>query len=277
MRWQMGRRSGNIVDRRGGGGVVKGGGGLIALALVVWLLGGDPTMLLVQGVSQSLQTEKLSPEQAAEQKDFVAAVLGNTEDVWDALYRERGQNYRQPKLVLFTGYVDSGCGTAGASIGPFYCPLDQQVYIDLGFFHDLQYQLNAPGDFARAYVIAHEVGHHVQRLDGTSARVRAAQQRASASAGRALSVRLELQADCYSGVWAHHAQARFNMIEEGDIAEALNAASQIGDDRLQQQSQGRVVPDAFTHGSSQQRRQWFQRGFDSGKPEACDTFAIATP
>jgi predicted metalloprotease len=186
MRWQMGRRSDNIVDRRGSrGGMVKGGGGLFVLALAVYLLGRDPTELLMQGISQNMQSTRLSPQEAAEQKDFVAAVLGNTEDVWEGIYRTKNSSYRKSKLVIFTGAVDSACGYAGSSVGPFYCPLDQQIYLDLNFFHDLQHQLNAPGDFARAYVIAHEIGHHVQRLNGIEARVRAQQQRVSDSEGRA--------------------------------------------------------------------------------------------
>lgn len=273
MRWEQGRRSSNIEDRRGSGGVrVAGGGGVLLLALLVYLAGGDPTGVLLNGMTQ-MQGPQLSPEQQAQQKDFVSVVLANTEDVWGAIYREQGSSYRVPMLVLFSGAVESACGTAGAAMGPFYCPLDQKVYLDLSFFHDLEHQLNAPGDFARAYVVAHEVGHHIQLLEGTAERVRRQQERMPESMARALSVKMELQADCYAGVWAAHAQSRFNMIEQGDIEEALNAASQIGDDRLQKRSQGYVVPDAFTHGSARQRHDWFERGFNAGKPSACDTFS----
>ncbi|MEZ0260240.1 MAG: neutral zinc metallopeptidase [Alphaproteobacteria bacterium] len=275
MRWEQGRRSSNIEDRRsggGGGGVrIAGGGGVLLLALLVYLGGGDPTSILINA-TQMNSAPRLSPEQEAQQKDFVSSVLANTEDVWGAIYREQGGSYRAPVLVLFSGAVESACGTASAAVGPFYCPVDQKVYLDLSFFHDLANQLNAPGDFARAYVVAHEIGHHVQLLEGTAARVRTEQQRLPESAGRALSVKMELQADCYAGVWAAHAQAKFDMIEPGDIDEALNAASQIGDDRLQRQSQGYVVPDAFTHGSAAQRHDWFARGFREGKTAACNTF-----
>ncbi|HYD17650.1 MAG TPA: neutral zinc metallopeptidase [Patescibacteria group bacterium] len=267
------RRSSNVNDRRGSGvALAGGGGGVFVLALIVYLMGGDPTGLIVNGVSQMSQRSTLSPEQEAKQKDFVAAVLGNTEDVWGEIFRAHGSSYRQPVLTLFAGAVDSACGRAGAAMGPFYCPMDQRVYLDLSFFNDLERRFAAPGDFARAYVIAHEVGHHIQNLEGTFDRVQARQQRSSDSAARALSVRVELQADCYAGVWANRAQAQFGAIEPGDIDEALNAATQIGDDRLQQQSQGHVVPDAFTHGTSEQRSRWFNTGFKAGQIEACDTF-----
>lgn len=278
MRWQHGRRSTNIENRRGSGvAVAGGGGGILVLALLVYLAGGDPTALLVEGASRvQAPMQRLTAAQEAEQGDFVSVVLGNTEDVWNKVFETRGLKYAPPVLVLFSGGVESACGRAGSSVGPFYCPMDRKVYLDLGFFHDLEHQLKAPGDFARAYVIAHEVGHHIQVLEGTSQRVRQMQQQLPEDAGRVLSVKLELQADCYSGVWAAHAQAQFNMIEPGDIDEALNAASQIGDDRLQQRSQGYVVPDAFTHGSSEQRHRWFQRGFERGDMNACDTFSAAS-
>lgn len=277
MRWENLRRSANIEDRRGSSGGLRmagGGGGLLFMALVVYLLGGDPTGLVIEGVQRTMVPgrEALSPEQEAQQKDFTAAVLGNTEDVWSQIFAARGSNYQAPVLTLFSGAVDSQCGYAQAAMGPFYCPVDRKVYLDLSFFRDMERQLNSPGDFARAYVIAHEVGHHVQTLEGTADRVHAQRKRSGERAANALSVKMELQADCYAGVWAHHAQAQFGVVETGDIEEALHAATQIGDDRLQQQSQGYIVPDAFTHGSSAQRYQWFQTGFKSGKAEACDTF-----
>jgi predicted metalloprotease len=272
MRWQQARRSTNIQDRRGSGGRVAGGGGILVLALLVYLAGGDPTSLLVEGASQ-MSAPRISPEQQEQQKEFVSAVLANTEDVWGEIYRQQGGSYEVPMLVLFSGGVDSACGSASAAVGPFYCPLDRKIYLDLSFFHDLEHKLGAPGDFARAYVVAHEVGHHIQQLEGTAMRVQAQRQRLPESAGNALSVKMELQADCYAGVWAAHAQSRFNMIEAGDIDEALNAASQIGDDRLQKRSQGYVVHDSFTHGSSAERVSWFKRGFAEGKPAACDTFS----
>lgn len=273
MRWQMGRRSENVEDRRGMGGgmAVKGGGGMLLLALVVYAMGGDPTQILVQGLQQSsIGPSRLSETEQKQEMDFVSAVLGNTEDVWGSLLPNR---YEQATLVVYSGATQSACGTGQAAMGPFYCPLDLKLYLDLEFFYDLEHALNAPGDFARAYVIAHEVGHHVQTLLGTSEKVRAAQERAgSRKEANALSVKLELQADCYAGVWAHHAQAQYQMLEAGDAEEALNAATQIGDDRLMKRGQGDVVPDSFTHGSSAQRYGWFKRGFEAGKPEACNTF-----
>ena len=273
MRWQHGRRSLTIEDRRGSRVATAGGGGLRVMALVVFLLGGDPTALLVEGAGQAL-APRLSPAEEQEQADFTAAVLGGTEDVWTALFRREGEAYGEPVLVLFSGMVDSGCGLAQAAVGPFYCPLDNKVYLDLNFFHDLEHRIGAPGDFARAYVIAHEVGHHVQNLLGTAERVSRAQEARPEEANR-LSVRLELQADCYAGIWAHYAQADYDMLEPGDIDEALNAAAQIGDDRLQKRGQGYVVPDSFTHGTAAQRHDWFRRGFENGERAACDTFADA--
>lgn len=273
MRWQLGRRSTNIEDRRGSGRgvIVGGGGGMIALAVVVFLLGGDPTQILMQGLQQAQIESSVDPEAQKEQLDFSAAVLGSTEDVWASLY----PGYADPVLVVYSGMVGSGCGTGQAAMGPFYCPRDHRLYLDLSFFEDLSRQLNAPGDFAQAYVIAHEVGHHVQTLMGTAEKVTRAQQGTPRKDANALSVKMELQADCYAGIWAHHAQASYNMLEDGDIEEALNAATQIGDDRLQQRGQGYVVPDSFTHGSSAQRKEWFKRGYDSGKTESCDTFGGA--
>lgn len=272
MRWQQGRRSSNVEDRRSARiGLMGGGGSMFALALLVFLAGGDPTGLLIEGASQTIQSsfQKLSPEQQSEQSDFTSVVLGNTEDIWQQIFQEHGHVYRDPKLVLYSGVVDSACGQASAAVGPFYCPLDQKVYLDLNFFYDLEYKIDAPGDFARAYVIAHEVGHHVQNLQGVLRNISQEQGNSSEATANQLSVKTELQADCYAGIWASRSQSRFDMIEAGDIDEALKAASQIGDDRLQQESQGYVVPDSFTHGSSEQRNQAFRRGFETGKIEDC--------
>lgn len=258
-----------------------GAGGVFALALVVYLLGGDPSSLVQEGISRTIQSSlhresKITPDQQNEQADFVSAVLGSTEDVWGSLFSEQGQTYRAPRLVLFAGASDSACGQAQSAMGPFYCPNDMTVYLDLDFFHDLEVRLNAPGDFASAYVVAHEVGHHVQNLLGIIPEVRKKQQRASKTEANALSVRTELQADCFAGVWAH-AIEEFGTLERGDIEEALHAASQIGDDRLQQEAQGYVVPDSFTHGTAKQRYSWFQTGFTSGQIKECDTFKITKP
>ncbi|MEL6814314.1 MAG: neutral zinc metallopeptidase [Cyanobacteria bacterium J06598_3] len=290
MRWKTGRRSQNVQDRRGqgarggysrGGGspmVVGGGGiGMVIFAIVIALLGGDPTILLDSAVPTAQSTggapyQASSAEEDA-QAEFVSVVLADTEDTWNSIFpREFGGNYREPELVLFTGAVQSACGRASAAVGPFYCPADEQVYIDLGFYQDLQYKLGAPGDFAQAYVIAHEVGHHVQNLLGISQQVRSAQSRMSKSQSNQLSVRQELQADCFAGVWAHHADRQRNILEQGDIEEALNAASQIGDDNLQRSQGGFVNPDSFTHGSSAQRVEWFKRGLQFGDVDQCDTF-----
>lgn len=268
MRWQNARRSTNVENRRGGGlALAGGGGGLLAVAVIVFLLGGDPTPLLLQGGSQIMT--QISPEEEQKQVDFVSAILGSTEDVWHNML----STYQDPGLVLFSGAVQSDCGMADAAMGPFYCPLDHKVYLDLLFFRDLEKTYDAPGDFARAYVIAHEVGHHVQTLSGISDRVRRLQASASQSEANELSVRMELQADCYAGLWAHSANAQYQLLEPGDIEEALNAASQIGDDRLQKQAQSYVVPDSFTHGRSDQRYHWFERGFKSGDIKDCDTFS----
>jgi len=202
----------------------------------------------------------------------VSVVLADTEDTWTEIFRAGGQTYQPPKLVLFTDVVRSACGMAQSAMGPFYCPMDQKVYIDLGFYRELRDRFQAPGDFAQAYVIAHEVGHHVQTLLGTSQQVAETRQRASQEQANALSVRLELQADCYAGVWAHNANRSRQILEEGDLEEGLNAAAAIGDDRIQRQTQGTVVPESFTHGSSKQRVTWFRRGFERGDPDACDTF-----
>jgi hypothetical protein len=215
-----------------------------------------------------------SPQEAT-YRELTGVVLADTEETWNALLPKYGVNYVEPKLVLYSGMTPSACGTGQAAMGPFYCPLDQKVYIDTSFFDDLSQRFGAPGDFAQAYVIAHEVGHHVQNLAGTAEKVRAAQQRMSQADANALSVRMELQADCYAGVWAHNAARSRQLLEAGDIEEGLRAASAIGDDRLQRQAQGRVVPDAFTHGSSEQRVRWFKRGLETGDPLACDTFGAA--
>lgn len=277
MRWQLGRRSQN-VEVRGGGGVsrpVAGGGlGVIILALVIMLLGGDPSILLGSGPPESSAPVPTDVSAANdEQVDFVSAVLGTTEDVWGDLFQEQGGRYVEPTLVIFSGAVDSACGRAGASVGPFYCPLDQQVYIDLSFYEDLQYRLGASGDFAQAYVVAHEVGHHVQNLLGISGQVQTLQRRVNRTQANQLSVMLELQADCFAGVWAHNVQS---YLEDGDVEEALNAAASIGDDRLQRQSQGYIVPESFTHGTSEQRVRWLRLGMQTGDVNQCNTFEAAS-
>jgi uncharacterized protein len=276
MRWEGRRESQNVEDRRGmlfgrAGGI---GLGTIVLALVAAYFGVDPSVVL-QGTQPSQQAEQVpyneSPEEAQLRK-FVGVVLAETEDAWGAIFSAAGRTYEQPSLVLFSGAVKSACGFAQAAVGLFYCPGDRQVYIDLSFYKDLQDRFGAPGDFAQAYVIAHEVGHHVQTLLGISERNMAARQRASEAEANALSVRQELQADCFAGIWAHSAD-RTQLLEPGDIEEGLNAAAAIGDDRLQKQSQGYVSPESFTHGSSEQRVRWFKRGYEQGKVDACDTFA----
>lgn len=279
MRWQLGRRSDNVEDRRGAsisGPVVGGGIGALVLSLIVALLGGDPSVILQQQgqrtnnpVNSPRSSRSATEDKAAE---FVSYVLGDTEDVWNQVFKENGRNYVEPKLVLFTGRVESACGLASSAVGPFYCPADQKVYIDLSFYQDLKNKFQAPGDFAQAYVIAHEVGHHVQNQLGISSKVRSLQSRVSKTQANQLSVRLELQADCFAGVWANRAQRSRQILEQGDIEEAINAASSIGDDRLQERSQGYVVPDSFTHGSSAQRVTWFTRGIKSGDIRQCDTF-----
>lgn len=280
MRWEFGRRSANVEDRRGGGGagpvVVGGGIGTILLALVVTFLGGDPSMILEQGgrSTNSNNPSASQPPQNDETAQFVSVVLADTEDTWNRIFQQQiGQPYQEPKLVLFSGSVKSACGFAQAASGPFYCPADQKVYIDLGFFRELKSRHQAPGDFAQAYVIAHEVGHHVQNELGILGKVNQLRQRVSEVQSNQLLVRLELQADCLAGVWAHHTQNSQNLrLEQGDIEEGLNAASQIGDDTLQRKAQGYVVPESFTHGSSAQRVRWFQRGIQTGNIEQCDTF-----
>lgn len=278
MLWQGRRQSSNVEDRRGfsAGGLAVGGGviGVIALILNMLLGGGDVSQLpeLLPG-QQSGQT--LPPEaQAAddERASFVKVVLAETEDVWNNIFQQQGSDYQEPTLVLFRDAVQSACGTASSASGPFYCPADQKLYIDLSFYEELQSRFQAPGDFAMAYVVAHEVGHHIQTLMGTSAKVARARQQLSEAEYNRMSVKLELQADYYAGVWAHYAN-RAKILEEGDIQEALNAANAIGDDRLQKETQGHVVPDAFTHGTSAQRMFWFKKGFQTGDPSAGDTFS----
>jgi len=281
VRWKDGRRSDRVDDRRGmrAGGIALGGGGAIVLILVALAFGVDPRALLEQIPVDSVGLSTGAPQaRSAEENelaDFVSVVLASTEDVWGEQFREMGRAYEEPTLVLFTDQVNSACGLAGAAVGPFYCPGDRQVYIDLGFYDLLRQRLGAPGDFAQAYVIAHEVGHHVQNLLGISDRLAEARGRLGERDYNALSVRLELQADFFAGLWAHHAQELNQILEPGDLEEALNAASAIGDDRLQMQAQGRVVPDAFTHGTSEQRVRWFRRGFETGDIREGDTFAAA--
>lgn len=282
MRWDFGRRSSNVEDRRGGGGgmagpVVGGGIGTILLALIVTFLGGDPSILLDQANNPPAreQAPAGNPPQNDEAAQFVSVVLADTEDTWNRIFREQvGRDYQEPKLVLFAGTVQSACGFAQAAAGPFYCPRDQKVYIDLTFFRELERRHGAPGDFAQAYVVAHEVGHHVQNQLGILRKVNQLQQQVSQVQGNQLQVRVELQADCFAGVWANHTQNSKNLrLEQGDIEEGLNAASQIGDDTLQKQARGYVVPESFTHGSSAQRVEWFKRGIQSGDIEQCDTFS----
>jgi predicted metalloprotease len=254
------------------------GGGILGLlvVVVVMLLGGDPRPLLqeMQNPGGPAGEAPLDPAQE-EAKQMVSVVLADTEEVWGELFQQAGRQYREPRLVLFNRQVQSACGIQGAATGPFYCPLDQRVYIDLSFFEEMKSQLGAPGDFAQAYVIAHEVGHHVQNLLGISDEVRQLQMRSQKSEANELSVRLELQADFFAGVWAHHAQQNWQILEQGDIEEALRAATAIGDDRLQMQSRGVVVPESFTHGTSEQRTRWFARGLKTGDMEQGDTFSIA--
>lgn len=272
------RESGNVEDRRGGMGA-KGtiGIGTIVIALIAWYFGIDPQAVLdAAQVAAPPQQRQEAPAQGGPRDElsvFVSRVLASTEDTWEGVFREGGSSYRAPKLVLFTGATPSACGTGQAAMGPFYCPGDEKVYIDLSFYRDLRDRFRAPGDFAQAYVIAHEVGHHVQKLLGISAKVDGMRGRVSEAQFNRLSVRTELQADCFAGVWAHRAQRERGLLEPGDLEEGLGAAAAIGDDRLQRQSGGSVVPDSFTHGSSAQRVRWFRTGFEGGSLKACDTFA----
>lgn len=273
MRWSGRRGSSNIEDRRGiSPGIVAGGGiGTVVLALIALALGVDPSVVLQQAAPTT--QAPVSATQNDEMKQFVSVVLADTEDVWTGIFQqEMHRDYPKPTLVLFSGAVQSACGFAQAAMGPFYCPADQKVYIDLSFYQELKQRFHAPGDFAQAYVIAHEVGHHVQNLLGISEKVQARSRQLDQAGANALSVRLELQADCFAGVWAKKAESQMQILEPGDIDEALTAASAIGDDALQKRSQGYAVPDSFTHGTSEQRVRWFKQGFTAGEPGACDTF-----
>jgi predicted metalloprotease len=281
MRWQDLRKSENVEDQRGGSGkaMALGGGGIVTLIVIILyaFMGGDPNKLanqLPQGQGNGAQPAGQTQFSAEDQQlaDFVSRVLGDTEDVWHKLFVQMNRDYREPKLVLFTDSVRSGCGFASSATGPFYCPEDEKVYIDLAFYRELKNRFHAPGDFAQAYVIAHEVGHHVQKLLGISDRVHDLQSRADEAEKNALSVRLELQADFFAGVWANHAQKFQNILEPGDIEEALNAATAIGDDNIQKQARGYVVPETFTHGTGAQRVKWFKKGFETGDPKQGDTF-----
>ncbi len=277
MLWQGRRRSSNVEDRRGvsTGGLAIGGGVIGVIAIVLSLLLGDGDISQLPELLPQQQSQPMSEAENAEDNmraEFVKVVLAETEDVWNDIFRQHGENYQEPTLVLFRNIVQSGCGTASAASGPFYCPGDRKLYIDLSFYEELQDRFHAPGDFAMAYVVAHEVGHHIQTLLGTSDKLSRARQQLSESDYNKLSVKMELQADFYAGVWAHYAN-RARILESGDFEEALNAANAIGDDRLQQQTQGRVVPDAFTHGTSAQRMYWFKKGFETGDPIQGDTFS----
>lgn len=275
MRWRSGRRSTNIEDRRGGGmgrPAKLGGIGLLLMMLFVWFMGGDATQLLGMSGSGSQQPATQRSAASQESADFVSAVVAQTEDVWNPLFQNSGLNYREPKLVLYNDQIQSACGYSTAASGPFYCPGDQKVYIDLSFFNELK-QMGAPGDFAQAYVLGHEIAHHVQKQLGISDKIMRLQSQVSQQDSNKLSVLLELQADCYAGVWAHHAQKQKNIFEQGDLEEGLNAAASIGDDRLQRMSGRRINPDSFTHGTSMQRVQWFKTGLQYGDMARCDTFA----
>jgi len=293
MRWEGNRESDNVEDRRGEGAGGFGGGGLlggrsigigtIVVALVGgWMFGINPLTLLSMlsgGGAPTAQVQPQTPAQRPPADDrmaaFVSTVLADTEDVWKDVFTQGGATYREPRLVLFRGATQTGCGQGQAAMGPFYCPADQKVYIDLGFYETLKSRLGAPGDFAQAYVIAHEVGHHVQNLLGISGKMDQMRGRVSRAEYNALSVRLELQADCFAGVWANHAQGARQILEQGDVEEAMNAAAKIGDDALQRSGGGAVVPESFTHGTSAQRQRWFDTGLKKGNIKACDTFSAA--
>jgi len=284
MKWKGRRQSRNIEDRRGqpsGRRMLGGGIGTLIVVLVAMYFGVDPSFLLqgLNSAAPSTATQSRSAPADLENDplaEMVSVVMADTEDVWHEIFAESGRRYVEPRLVLFTGATESACGLGQAAMGPFYCPADQKAYIDLSFYEDLRKRFRAPGDFAQAYVIAHEVGHHVQHILGISGEMRRMQQGRSRAEANQLSVRLELQADCFAGVWANRADRAKGILESGDIEEALNAASAIGDDRLQQQGRGHVVPESFTHGSSAQRQRWFRRGLESGNPDSCDTFSAAT-
>jgi uncharacterized protein len=285
MRWRVSRRSENVEDFRGRGsgrtGMKIGGLGLVILLVIGFFTGINPLQLL-EGLESLPTTTQVQPSSGEaqglndEQRDFVAAVLGDTEDTWQQLFSASGKDYVPPKLVLYEGAIQSACGMGAAAMGPFYCPGDTRVYLDLGFFRELDQRFGAPGDFAQAYVIAHEIGHHIQNLLGISAKVHRARQQLSEAEANALSVRLELQADCLAGVWAHHAHRERQLLESGDVEEGLQAAAAVGDDTLQRRSQGHVVPESWTHGSAGQRSRWFRRGLSSGEVAQCDTFQAAS-
>jgi len=288
MKWEGNRQSDNVEDRRGsgGGGMPVFGGRSIGIGTIVvallggWVLGINPMTLLGLLSGGSPAQVQQAPAQRPPADDtmarFVSTVLADTEDVWQEVFRQQGSNYQQPRLVLFRGATPTACGTGQAAMGPFYCPGDRKVYIDLGFYQTLKDRLGAPGDFAQAYVIAHEVGHHVQNLLGISAKVDQMRGRVSQADYNRLSVKLELQADCFAGVWANHAQQARQILEQGDVEEAMNAAAKIGDDALQRAGGGAVVPDSFTHGTSAQRQRWFHTGLQHGSLKSCDTFAART-
>jgi len=281
MKWRLGRRSDNVEDRRGMGPVGVGGlglGGVVIVSIFALLMGKNPLEVLGQVAEQggpaTTQSQSGAPPINDEASQFVSSILGSTEDVWGRAFQQSGKSYSTPTLVLFSGAVASACGRASAAVGPFYCPNDQKVYLDTSFFEEMRARLGGGGDFAEAYVIAHEIGHHVQVLTGTTDKIEALQARGAAMEGdNGLSVRMELQADCYAGVWANQAQQQNKWMENGDVEQAINTASAIGDDRLQKQTQGTVVPDSFTHGTSEQRVRWFRAGFDSGDAGRCDTFS----
>lgn len=293
VRWEEGRQSENVEDRRGRGGRVPGGrtggigiGAVVIALLASWLFGINPMVMLglMEGASQlggAPQQQQQAQGQRGPVADeggrFTSVILASTEDVWTEIFRQARVQYQPPRLVMFDGRTPTACGTGQSAAGPFYCPLDQTVYIDLSFYRMLQQKFQAPGDFAQAYVVAHEVGHHIQHLLGTMKQVQSAQQRAPERQANLLSVRLELQADCYAGVWAHHSQRARGWLERGDVEEGLNAASQIGDDKMMLRSQGVIVPDGFTHGSGRQRHHWFGVGLKTGQIAACDTFAQTSP
>lgn len=286
MKWEGNRESDNVDDRRGGGGSPVFGGRSIGIGTIVvallggWIFGINPLTILgvLSGGGGPVQMQQAPTQSPANDtmSRFVRTVLADTEDVWGAVFRSAGSQYSEPRLELFRGTTGTACGTGQAAMGPFYCPADQRVYIDLSFYETLKNRLGAPGDFAQAYVIAHEVGHHVQHLLGISEKVEQARGRVSPTEYNRLSVKLELQADCFAGVWAHHAQQARQILEQGDVEEAMNAAAKIGDDALQRSAGGAVVPDSFTHGTSAQRQRWFRTGLQDGSVKACDTFSART-
>lgn len=282
MRWESRRRSTNVQDRRGMGGAAMAGGGgigMLILILIISFVSGRNPLELLQQVEQTAPPSDApvggAPPADDTQGQMVSAVLADTEDTWQRIFRANGGTYQAPQLILFEGQVRSACGLASSAVGPFYCPADRNVYLDLTFFRELDQRFGAPGDFAQAYVVAHEVGHHVQTLTGVSNQVNSARSRVSEAQANELSVRQELQADCYAGVWAHHA-SKTDWLEPGDVEEGLRAAAAIGDDRIQRRSQGYVVPESFTHGSSEQRQRWLMRGLETGDIKQCDTFNTTT-